>query len=78
MAQHKPGVLDAAAALRDRLTALELRVKMDDSEQSPGWKYAQYEMKGVPLRVEIGPKDMEKAAVLHRPPRHRRKECSCR
>ena len=60
MAQHKPGVLDAAAALRDRLTALELRVKMDDSEQSPGWKYAQYEMKGVPLRVEIGPKDMEK------------------
>ena len=60
VAQHKPGVLDAAAALRDRLTALELRVKMDDSEQSPGWKYAQYEMKGVPLRVEIGPKDMEK------------------
>ena len=56
----RPGVLDAAAALRDRLTALELRVKMDDSEQSPGWKYAQYEMKGVPLRVEIGPKDMEK------------------
>ena len=60
VAAHKPGVLDAAAALRDRLTALELRVKMDDSEQSPGWKYAQYEMKGVPLRVEIGPKDMEK------------------
>ena len=60
VAQHKPGVLDAAASLRDRLTALELRVKMDDSEQSPGWKYAQYEMKGVPLRVEIGPKDMEK------------------
>jgi len=35
-------------------------VKMDDSDQSPGWKFAQYEMKGVPLRVEIGPKDMEK------------------
>ena len=33
---------------------------MDDSDQSPGWKFAQYEMKGVPLRVEIGPKDMEK------------------
>ena len=60
VAQHKPGVLDAAAALRDRLTALELRVKMDDSEQSPGWKFAQYEMKGVPLRLEIGPKDLEK------------------
>ena len=45
---------------RDRLTAAGLRVKMDDSDQSPGWKFAQYEMKGVPLRVEIGPKDMEK------------------
>ena len=33
---------------------------MDDSDQSPGWKFAEYEMKGVPLRVEIGPKDMEK------------------
>ena len=60
IAQHKPGVLDAAAALRDRLTAAGLRVKMDDSDQSAGWKFAQYEMKGVPLRVEIGPKDMEK------------------
>ena len=60
IAQHKPGVLDAAAALCDRLEKLGLRVKMDDSEQSPGWKFAQYEMKGVPLRVEIGPKDMEK------------------
>ena len=35
-------------------------MKLDDSEQSPGWKFAQYEMKGVPLRLEIGPKDMEK------------------
>ena len=60
IAQHKPGVLEAAAALRDRLTAAGLRVKMDDSDQSAGWKFAQYEMKGVPLRVEIGPKDMEK------------------
>ena len=60
IAQHKPGVLDAAAALRDRLEAIDLRVKMDDSDQSAGWKFAQYEMKGVPLRVEIGPKDMEK------------------
>ena len=59
-AQHKPGVLDAAAAIRDRLTAAGLRVKMDDSDQSPGWKFAQYEMKGVPVRVEIGPRDMEK------------------
>ena len=60
VAQHKPGVLDAAAAIRDRLTAAGLRVKMDDSDQSPGWKFAEYEMKGVPVRVEIGPRDMEK------------------
>jgi len=59
IAQHKEGVIDAAAALRDRIAAMGLRVTMDDSDQSAGWKFAQYEMKGVPLRVEIGPKDME-------------------
>ena len=51
---------EAAASLRDRLTAAGIRVSMDDSDQSPGWKFAQYEMKGVPVRVEIGPRDMEK------------------
>ena len=60
VAQHKEGVLDAAAALKARLENIDLRVIMDDSDQSAGWKFAQYEMKGVPLRVEIGPKDMEK------------------
>ena len=59
VAQHKPGVLEAAAALRDRLQAAGLRVKMDDSDNSMGWKCAQYEMKGVPLRVELGPRDIE-------------------
>ena len=57
---HKEGVLDAAAGLRDRLAAAGIRVKLDGSDNSPGWKFAEYEMKGVPLRVEIGPKDMEK------------------
>lgn len=60
VAMHKEGVIDAAQALTDRLTAAGYRVKADLSEQSPGWKYAEYEMKGVPLRVEIGPKDIEK------------------
>ncbi len=60
VAQHKEGVLEAAYALEQRIKALGLRVKTDDSDQSNGWKYAEYEMKGVPLRVEIGPKDMEK------------------
>ena len=59
VAQHKPGVLEAAGALRDRLLAAGLRVKVDDSDNSMGWKCAQYEMKGVPLRVEIGPRDIE-------------------
>ncbi|MCQ2448410.1 MAG: proline--tRNA ligase, partial [Oscillibacter sp.] len=60
IAQHKPCALDAAASLCDLLTAAGIRCKMDDSDNSPGWKFAEYEMKGVPLRVEIGPKDMEK------------------
>ena len=58
VAAHKPGVLDAANALKDRLKA-DFRVKLDDSDNSPGWKYAEYEMKGVPLRIEIGPRDIE-------------------
>ena len=60
VAQYKEGILDAAAALLDRLQKAGIRAKMDDSDQSLGWKAAEYEMKGVPLRVEIGPKDMEK------------------
>ncbi len=60
IAQHKPGVLDKAYELRDLLKKAGIRVKVDDSDQTPGWKFAQYEMKGVPLRLEIGPKDMEK------------------
>ena len=60
VAQHKEGVLEAASALLARLQQAGVRAKMDDSDQSMGWKAAEYEMKGVPLRVEIGPKDMEK------------------
>ena len=58
VAAHKPGVLDAANALKERLKG-DFRVKLDDSDNSPGWKYAEYEMKGVPLRIEIGPRDIE-------------------
>ena len=59
VAQHKEGVLDAANALYERLKAAGIRVKIDDSDNSLGWKCAQYEMKGIPLRVELGPKDIE-------------------
>ena len=55
--QQKDGVLEAAYALRDRLKG-QFRVKVDDSDNSPGWKFAEYEMKGVPLRIEIGPRDI--------------------
>ena len=58
VAQHKEGVLEAASTLRDRL-ADKFRVKLDDSDNSAGWKYSQYEMKGVPLRLELGPRDIE-------------------
>ncbi len=56
--QHKEGVLDAAEALRARLENV-CRVKLDASDNSPGWKFSEYEMKGVPLRIEIGPRDIE-------------------
>ena len=59
IAQHKAGVLEGAATIRDRLIEAGLRVKMDDSDNSMGWKCAEYEMKGVPLRVECGPRDLE-------------------
>ena len=58
IAQHKEGVLDKARELEQRVKAIA-RVKVDDSDNTPGWKFAEYEMKGVPLRLEIGPKDME-------------------
>ena len=57
--QHKEGVVEAATALKDRLAAAGFRVKLDDSDNSPGWKFSEYEMKGVPLRVELGPRDIE-------------------
>ncbi len=59
VAQHKEGVLEEAQKLYDKLKACGVRVKLDDSDNSPGWKFAEYEMKGVPVRVEIGPKDIE-------------------
>ncbi len=59
IAQHKEGVIEATGALAARLKAAGFRTKTDVSDQSPGWKFAEYEMKGVPLRVELGPKDIE-------------------
>ena len=59
IASHKPGVLEKAEELVTRLKSAGVRTKIDTSDQSPGWKFAEHEMKGVPLRLEIGPKDIE-------------------
>jgi len=59
IAAHKEGVLEKADELKNRLSDI-CRVKVDTTDNSAGWKFAEYEMKGVPLRLEIGPKDIEK------------------
>ena len=66
--QHKEGVLDAANKIYETLKAAGIRVKVDDSDQSPGWKFSEYEMKGVPLRIEIGPRDIadNKCVIVRR------------
>ena len=56
--QKKEGVLDKAYALRDMLEG-SFHVKVDDSDKSPGWKFSEQEMRGIPVRVEVGPRDME-------------------
>lgn len=66
VAQHKAGVLEKASEIKEILSKV-IRVKMDSSDKMPGWKFSEYEMKGVPLRLEIGPKDIENnQAVLVR------------
>ncbi|SFE51011.1 prolyl-tRNA synthetase [Lentibacillus persicus] len=63
VAQHKEGVLDKAYDLRDRLQDL-VRVDIDGSDKKPGWKFNEYEMKGIPVRIEMGPKDIENDQVV--------------
>ena len=64
VAQHKPGVTEKAQALFEAIQAAGIRAKIDLSDNSMGWKCAQYEMKGVPLRVELGPKDIENGVCM--------------
>lgn len=64
VAQHKEGVIDAADALLQRLKKAGIRANIDVSDQSPGWKFAEYEMKGIPLRLEIGPRDIENSQCM--------------
>ncbi len=64
IAQNKEGVLDKARQLEERLLAKGVRVSLDASEKSPGFKFSECEMRGVPLRVEIGPKDIEAGSCI--------------
>ncbi len=58
IASHKEGVVEKATEIANNLKSV-CRVKLDNTDQTPGWKFAEYEMKGVPLRIEIGPRDIE-------------------
>lgn len=70
--QKKEGVLDKAYELKSML-AKNYRVKVDDSDKNPGFKFAEQEMRGIPLRVEIGPKDIEagQAVIVRRDTREK-------
>lgn len=63
IAMHKGGVLEKAKELKERISKVA-RVKLDASDKMPGWKFAEYEMKGIPIRLEVGPKDIEKNQVV--------------
>lgn len=63
VALQKEGVKEANEALLERLKD-KFRIKADFSDRMPGWKFSEYEMKGVPLRLEYGPKDIEKGHVV--------------
>lgn len=71
IAQHKEGVLDKAYEIKEKLGAFKVRV--DDSDKSPGWKFSEQEMRGIPIRIEIGPKDIEalQAVIVRRDTREK-------
>ena len=71
--QKKEGVLEKAAEVANALKEAGLRVKVDDSDKNPGWKFSEQEMRGIPVRVEMGPRDIEagKAIVVRRDTREK-------
>jgi len=56
--QTKEGIMDKCRELRERLVAMHVRAELDSQEKSPGWKFAESEMRGIPLRMEVGPRDL--------------------
>ena len=71
--QKKEGVLDKALEVKEQLVKAGLRIKIDDSDKNPGWKFAEQEMRGIPVRVEMGPRDIEagQAIVVRRDTREK-------
>lgn len=65
VAAHKPGVTEKCQQIADELRAAGIRVQLDNRDQSPGWKFNEWEMKGVPVRFEIGPRDIENGVVTY-------------
>lgn len=65
VAMHKDGVLDKAKELTEKLVEMGIRAELDSRDASPGWKFNEWEMKGVPLRVEIGPRDIENNQICY-------------
>ena len=63
VAAHKEGVLDKATEIANQLRNAGIRVELDVRDQSPGWKFNEWEMKGVPLRLEVGPRDIEQGVA---------------
>ncbi|MCI6216499.1 MAG: proline--tRNA ligase [Mollicutes bacterium] len=61
--QNVPGILEKCEEIKSKLEGMGVRVKLDSSDHTPGWKFAEWEMKGVPLRIELGPRDLENGEV---------------
>ena len=64
IAQHKEGVMEKSNELLERLRKIGIRAKVDSSEKTPGYKFSEQEMLGIPTRIEIGPKDIEKEQLV--------------
>ncbi|MBE7084361.1 MAG: proline--tRNA ligase [Clostridiales bacterium] len=64
IAAHKGGVIEKAKEIENALTSMGIRAETDVRDMSPGWKFNEWEMKGVPLRIEIGPRDIENNQVM--------------
>lgn len=64
VAMHKEGVVEKAREIADELKGAGIRVELDERDQSPGWKFNEWELKGVPVRLEIGPRDIEQNACV--------------